>query len=268
MKIGDYQRYENCEFVTRTLTYFLPFQFVQTLEEWLQSLERHPQGPTKDVLIEYKAKVDFLKKILESRSQPNKVKSNNDVVDVAGGTRRRSLRSLSPPTVSEIIGGASTMPMIPHGPTTTGQALTSEIHHKTVENHNEQLRAALFGQGDQSEVRRRNVANEENQDLDYLLKAHHQAQEQIAEEMLSLTKTLKEQSMAAKEVIQKDTNVIEKANEVVDKNSERLKKETERIQEHTKFSCRCWVWLLLAVVTMTFIAMVWVMKLFRKRSDY
>ena len=37
--------------------------------------------------------------------------------------------------------------------------------------------------------------------------------------MLSLTKTLKEQSLAAKDVIQKDTAVIEKAAEIADKNT-------------------------------------------------
>ena len=76
------------------------------------------------------------------------------------------------------------------------------------------------------------------------------------------------QTIAAKEVIQKDTQKIEKANEVVDKNTEKLKKENERLQEHTKNSCRCWIWLLLMIVTFTFIAMVWIMKFFRKRSDY
>merc|ERR1712062_397021 len=41
-------------------------KFVETLEDWLVSLEIHPQGPTKEVLIEYRSKVDFLKKVLES----------------------------------------------------------------------------------------------------------------------------------------------------------------------------------------------------------
>ncbi len=207
-----------------------------------------------------------MKKVLESRLQDCTKQSEegrpsrraNDVVDVAGGTRRRSLRSLSPPDIADIV---RPVPVIPHGPITTGQSVTSEIHQKTVENHNEKIRAALFGE---SELRKRNVPEETN-DLDYLMKAHHQAQEQIAEEMISLTKTLKEQSLAAKDVILKDKSVIEKATEVVDKNTNRLKTETDRIQEHTRFSYRCWIWLLLAIVTFTFIAMVWVMKLFRKR---
>ena len=93
-------------------------------------------------------------------------------------------------------------------------------------------------------------------------------QEQVAEEMLSLTKTLKEQSLAAKDVILKDTAVIEKTAEMADKNTERLKKEADRLEEHTKSSCRCWIWSLLGIVIMTFVSMVWVMKFFRKRKDY
>ena len=71
--------------------------------------------------------------------------------------------------------------------------------------------------------------------------------------MLSLTKALKEQTLAAREVIHKDTTVIDKAHEVADKNAEKLSKETERLREHAKFSCRCWIWLLLFCVTITFI---------------
>ena len=59
------------------------------------------RGPTKEILVEYRAKVDFLMKILETRANTSKatnVKKSVDVVDVAGGTRRRSVRSSSPPS--------------------------------------------------------------------------------------------------------------------------------------------------------------------------
>lgn len=212
-------------------------------------------------MVEYQAKVDFLKKVLDCRAvaQSSAVSSKyeenilrRDVVDVAGGTRRRSLRSSSPPPISEL---TKTIPILPHGPASTGETIAKEIHLKVVENHNEHLRGALFG-NDDSNVRKRNVPEQgADNDLDFLIKAHHQAQEQVAEEMLSLTKTLKEQSLAAKEVILKDTAVIEKANENADKNTTKLKTESDRLQEHTKFSCRCWIWFLLMVVTFTFIGM-------------
>ncbi len=157
------------------------------------------------------------------------------------------------------------------------------------------MRAALLGHPEGGEgIRHRKPgpgdegSADDKGDLDYLLKVHHKAQEQVAEEMLGLTRTLKEQSMAAKDIIKKDNAVIEKANEVADKNTAKLTKETERLQEYTRCSCRCWIWFLIAVVIFTFIgknlsisifaenfnqnllfsAMVWVMKFFRKRTDY
>ena len=54
-------------------------------------------------------------------------------------------------------------------------------------------------------------------------------------------------------IIEKDTTVIDKTNTVADKNAERLKKEADRLQEHTKSSCRCWIWLLCVIVMVTFI---------------
>ena len=107
----------------------------------------------------------------------------------SGGTRRRSLRSTSPPNVSEII--QPSMPIIPHGPSTTNQPITQEIHQKTMESHHEKLRSELFGLND-GNLRKRNLQDVPN-DLDDLMKDHQESQEQVAEEMLSLTKTLKEQ---------------------------------------------------------------------------
>ena len=44
-------------------------------------------------------------------------------------------------------------------------------------------------------------------DLDALMKAHQAAQEKVAEDMLSLTGLLKEQAIAAGEIVRKDTAV-------------------------------------------------------------
>ena len=85
-----FRRFRKIDILAIFLTFFsIWFQFVETLEDWLVSLETHPQGPTKEVLIEYRSKVDFLKKVLESRiekenkAQPQLYKKV-DVVDVAG----------------------------------------------------------------------------------------------------------------------------------------------------------------------------------------
>ena len=44
-------------------------------------------------------------------------------------------------------------------------------------------------------------------DLEALMKAHQAAQEKVAEDMLSLTGLLKEQAIAAGEIVRKDTAV-------------------------------------------------------------
>ena len=100
--------------------------------------------------------------------------------------------------------------------------------------------------------------------MEDLLKAHHQVQEQTAEEMLNLTRALKEQSLAANEIIKKDTASLEKTNEMADRNSARLGVEADRLSVHTKTLCRCWIWFILLIVTATFIVMVWIMKFFGK----
>ena len=139
------------------------------------------------------------------------------------------------------------------------------------------------------ELRHRKVDQTESSELNDLLKAHHEAQEQVAEEMLYLTRALKDQTLAAGEIIKKDTLTLEKTNELADKNTSKLAVETERLQKHTNKLCRCWIWFLMLVVTITFIgmkhilnllcnfscsfiknnfdlsAMVMVMKIFRKR---
>ena len=68
------------------------------------------------------------------------------------------------------------------------------------------------------------------------------------------------------EIVRKDTITIERSNQLAEANSAKLQVESERLSEHTGSACRCWVWFLLAIVCVTFIAMVMVMKIFRKRK--
>ena len=39
----------------------------------------------------------------------------------------------------------------------------------------------------------------------------------------------------------------------LDRNTERLSVETERLAEHTKRACRCWIWFIVLVVSITFV---------------
>jgi len=277
-------------------------KFVETLEKWVKDLEKHPQGPKKEVLNEYKLKVEFLRKVVnrleveqrqkEAAAQSRKSSCfsvNGGSCDVPDGSghQQQLLHPKNVPSLDEFS-------ILPHGPASTAEPIAKEIHQKMEGRRNRNIRDQLFDGGDlygsdfpESDIRNRFGSDDDDDDdadgdrpdggnggnggggkgeLDVLLKAHHKAQEQVAENMLSLTRSLKEQTLAAGEIVRKDTKVMEAASELAQKNSDKLKVEADRLAERNTSPCRCWVWVLLTVVCFTFIAMVWVMKLFRKRK--
>merc|ERR1712179_430728 len=119
---------------------------------------------------------------------------------------------------------------------------------------------------DDSELsKERNLNDRDN--VEKLIQAQMESQDQIAGEMLHLTRSLKEQSLAAKEIIRKDIRTLETSNKMAEENALKLGAETQRLKIQTQLGCRCWIWTLLLIVVMTFIAMVWIMKFFKKRKD-
>ena len=57
----------------------------------------------------------------------------------------------------------------------------------------------------------------------------------------------------ASDLLKKDLTSLEKTNELADKNTGRLEAEAERLSVHTQTLCRCWIWFVVLVVTVTFI---------------
>jgi hypothetical protein len=104
-----------------------------------------------------------------------------------------------------------------------------------------------------SDLRRRNIPTSSPSDFESLLRTQHEVQDETAEEMLQLTRALKEQSMAANEIIRKDIGTLEKTDDLAARNTERLGVEAERLAEHTKRGCRCWIWFIILLVSITFI---------------
>jgi len=275
-------------------------KFVETLEKWLRDLEKHPQGPKKDTLNEYQLKVEFLAKVVTrleaERVQQERVAAakaaaesrKNSVTGGGGGGASNGGTDMTDGTgvvpISPTSGVAPSLDhvILPHGPASTGEHIAEEIHQKLEGRRQRNARDQLFdGSGDLygtefsasgADVRKRyGRYNDEDvtdggNDLDALMKAHQAAQEKVAEDMLSLTGLLKEQAIAAGEIVRKDTAVMEQSNVLAQKNEDKLKTETERLQERNSSPCRCWIWMLLSIVCFTFIAMVWIMKFFRKRK--
>ncbi|XP_017775470.1 PREDICTED: vesicle transport protein USE1 [Nicrophorus vespilloides] len=101
-------------------------------------------------------------------------------------------------------------------------------------------------------------------DLDQMIHYHQDAQEKIANDMLQLTQSLKEQSQLANKIIKKDTEVVSKSSQMTEQNFSRLKVESSKLTEHSKRACKCWMWIMLVIVLAVFINMVLFMKVMKK----
>ncbi|KAJ4447962.1 hypothetical protein ANN_09972, partial [Periplaneta americana] len=145
--------------------------------------------------------------------------------------------------------------LLSHGPATSSEGITKEIHQTTTSKYTKELRDQLFqnDKGSEHNLRQRKQKST-GEDLDVLLKYHHSMQEKIADDMLLLARSLKEQSQLAGSIIKKDTESIEKSSNLTDRNFSKLKVESERLEEHSKRAYKCWMWVMIAVVVIIFIS--------------
>lgn len=95
-------------------------------------------------------------------------------------------------------------------------------------------------------------SNIQDEDLDAILKYNRNIQEKIAENMLSMTSSMKEQALAASAIIKKDITTLERSDKLTDVNAVKLKKESLKLKEHTNSKWRCWVWIMIAFVLVVF----------------
>ncbi|KAJ3649927.1 hypothetical protein Zmor_021643 [Zophobas morio] len=128
------------------------------------------------------------------------------------------------------------------------------------ENESELLREDLLG------VRHRNAQkNPSTDDLDQIINYHENMQQKITDDMLTLTKNLKEQSELANKIIKKDTEVVNRSSQLTDQNYGKLVTESNKLAEHSKRAWKCWMWIMLIVVIVVFINMVLFMKVMKKK---
>lgn len=88
--------------------------------------------------------------------------------------------------------------------------------------------------------------------MDALLKYNRNIQEKIAENMLSMTSSMKEHALAANAIIKKDIGLLERSDKLTDVNTTKLKSESLKLQEHTTSYWRCWMWVMIAFVLVVF----------------
>lgn len=142
------------------------------------------------------------------------------------------------------------------------RALKTALGIKTskYDNDPEDIRNNLLG------LRQRKVIESgPSGDVDEVLKYHENKQQKITEEMLSLTRTLKEQSETANKIIKMDTEVVSRSTELAQQNFNKLSVESVKLGEHSKKAWRCWMWLMLVIVLIVFINMVLFMKVVKKK---
>lgn len=77
--------------------------------------------------------------------------------------------------------------------------------------------------------------------------------ENIADHMLSLTQSLREQTEIANRIIRSDTEVVSESNDAVDDNLYALNRESRQLLTHSSFDRNCWVWVMITLVLVTFI---------------
>uniref|UniRef100_A0A1B6D1L4 Vesicle transport protein USE1 n=1 Tax=Clastoptera arizonana TaxID=38151 RepID=A0A1B6D1L4_9HEMI len=195
----------------------------------IKDLQKSPNPPSKDTISKYIRKVEFLKGLLETKNIPS---------------------SIEKAVATQLL-------------TPVPDSVTKEIHQKTTSKYNKELREQLLGE--KSDLRNRKGSSS-GDDVDALLKYHHNVQEKIAENMLLMARSMKEQTMLAGNIIRKDIEVVEKSSNLAEKNFSHLNVESEKLQEHSRRAWKCWMWFMLAAVLVIFINMVMFMKIMKKKK--
>ncbi|KAG5276136.1 hypothetical protein AALO_G00128260 [Alosa alosa] len=223
-------------------------KYVGALEEMLVALRKSPSKPTPEVLTDYTRKVDFLKGLLEAEK--------------LSSTAEKALANqfLAPgrtPTISN-----ERMPA------------SKTVHMQTKARCAGEMRSELMGKGSsvtdspESDLRhRRAVPLDERQsatELDAILQHHNNLQEKLAEDMLNLARNLKNNTLAQQNIIKQDNQTLSHSMRQADVNFEKLKTESDRLEQHAKKSVNWFLWLMLILVSFTFISMILFIRIFPK----
>ncbi|XP_020494578.1 vesicle transport protein USE1 [Labrus bergylta] len=222
-------------------------KYVGALEEMLVALRKSLSKPTPEVLTEYTRKVDFLKGLLEADklSSPTEKALANQFL-APGRT---------PTIANERMPATKTVHM------QTKARCTGEMR-------NELLGTGLTGKGSsETELRNRRsgLPLDERQsaaELEAVLQHHHNLQEKLADDMLNLARNLKNNSLAAQNIIKQDNQTLGQSMRQADLNFEKLKTESERLEQHTKKSVNWLLWIMLVLVSFTFISMILFIRIF------
>ncbi|XP_038628701.1 vesicle transport protein USE1 [Tachyglossus aculeatus] len=223
-------------------------KYVDALEDMLCAVKQRSSKPGCEMLNEYSRKVEFLKGMLRVEKLPSSSEKALANQFLAPGR--------TPTTAKERV------------------SATKTVHLQTKARYTTEMKSELLGMVSSSRdakersLRKRiGVGPEEKQsasELDAMLQHHHNVQEKLAEEMLSLARNLKNNTLAAQNVIKQDNQTLSHSLKMADQNFEKLKTESERLEQHTKKSVNWLLWIMLILVCFIFISMILFIRIFPK----
>ncbi|NXE95257.1 USE1 protein, partial [Menura novaehollandiae] len=224
-------------------------KYVAALEDMLRELKKQSSKPAPELLNEYSRKVDFLKGLLEAEKLSSSTEKALANQFLAPGRTPTTAKERTP--------------------------ATKTVHLQTKARCTGQMRSELLGTvcsvllllcwcfrdcpG--------RLASDEKQsavELDAVLQHHQDMQEKLAEEMLSLARSLKNNTLAAQNVIKQDNQTLSHSLRMADQNFEKLKDESDRLEQHAKKSVNWLLWIMLIVVCFIFISMILFIRIFPK----
>ncbi|XP_058493437.1 vesicle transport protein USE1 isoform X1 [Solea solea] len=222
-------------------------KYVSALEEMLVALKKSLSKPTPEVMTDYTRKVDFLKGLLVAEK-------------LSSATEKALANQFLAPGRTPTIANER-MPATKTVHIQTKARCTGEMR-------DELLGTVLPGKGtSETDLRNRSrgLPLDERQsatELDAVLQHHHNLQEKLAEDMLNLARNLKNNTMAAQNIIKQDNQTLSHSMRQADLNFEKLKTESERLEQHTKKSVNWFLWLMLILVSFVFISMILFIRIF------
>ncbi|NWY74507.1 USE1 protein, partial [Erithacus rubecula] len=223
-------------------------KYVAALEDMLRELKKQASKPAPELLNEYSRKVDFLKGLLEAEK-------------LSSSTEKALANQLLAPGRT---------------PTTAKERTpaTRTVHLQTKARCTGQMRSELLGTVRPVLLHTLSclcsavgLTSDEKQsavELDAVLQHHQDMQEKLAEEMLSLARSLKNNTLAAQNVIKQDNQTLSHSLRMADQNFEKLKDESDRLEQHAKKSVNWLLWIMLIVVCFIFISMILFIRIFPK----
>ncbi|NXB83980.1 USE1 protein, partial [Vidua chalybeata] len=221
-------------------------KYVAALEDMLRELKKQSSKPAPELLNEYSRKVDFLKGLLEAEKLSSSTEKALANQFLAPGRTPTTAKERTP--------------------------ATKTVHLQTKARCTGQMRSELLGTVRSAllllpRLSCLRLTSDEKQsavELDAVLQHHQDMQEKLAEEMLSLARSLKNNTLAAQNVIKQDNQTLSHSLRMADQNFEKLKDESDRLEQHAKKSVNWLLWIMLIVVCFIFISMILFIRIFPK----